>query len=55
MPMAHRQAADQLAFEIVERGKQSQRAVSQVIMGLGANAADPQRQTRLRPLQRLAL
>jgi len=53
--MARRQAGDQLALEIVERGKQGQRAVPHVIMGLGADVPDPQRQTRLRALQRLAL
>ena len=55
MPMAHCQAADQPALEVVERRKQRQRAVSQVIMGLGANVSDPQRQTRLGAFQRLAL
>src|ERR1700719_3136552 len=53
--MARRQAGDQLALEIIERGKQGQRAVPHVIMGLGANMPDPQGQTRLRALQRLAL
>ena len=55
MAVARRQAGDQLAFEIIERGKQGQGAVPHVIMGLGANVADPQRQARLRALQRLAL
>jgi hypothetical protein len=54
-PGARRQAGDQLALEIVERGKQGQRAVPHVIMGLGADVPDPQRQTRRRALQRLAL
>jgi len=45
MTMAYRQAGDQLAFEIIERGEQGQRAVPHVIMGLGANMPDPQRQT----------
>ena len=35
--------------------EQGQGAVPHVIMGLGANMPDPQRQTRLRALQRLAL
>src|SRR3984893_16890114 len=55
MAMARRQAGDQLALKIIERGKQGQGAVPHVIMGLGANMPDPQRQTRLRALQRLAL
>jgi len=55
MAMARGQAGDQLALEIIERGKQGQCAMSHVIMGLGANVTDPQRQTRLRALQRLAL
>src|ERR1700738_2325245 len=54
-PGARRQAGDQLALEIVERGKQGQGAVPHVIVGLAANMPDPQRQTRLRALQRLAL
>src|ERR1700736_1194698 len=55
MAVARRQTGDQLALEIIERGKQGQGAVPHVIMGLGANMPDPQRQTRLRALQRLAL
>src|ERR1700752_1055472 len=55
MAVAWRQTGDQLALEIVERGKQRQRAMSHVIVGLGANVADPQWQTRLRALQCLAL
>src|SRR4029077_12018205 len=55
MAVTRRQAGDQLALEIIERGKQGQGAVPHVIMGLGANMPDPQRQTRLRALQRLAL
>src|ERR1700737_1779176 len=51
MAMARRQSRDQLALEIVERGKQSQRAVPHVIMGLGANMPDAERQSRLRALQ----
>src|ERR1700758_3127443 len=45
MAVARRQAGDELAFEIIERGKQGQRAVPHVIMGLGANVPDPQGQT----------
>ena len=41
MAMARRQAGDQLALEIIERGKQGQGAVPHVIMGLGANMPDP--------------
>ena len=55
MTMARRQAGDQLALEIIERGKQGQCAMSHVIVGLGANVADLQRQTWLRALQCLAL
>jgi hypothetical protein len=55
MAVARRQAGDQLAFEIIERGKQRQCTMSHVIVGFGANVADPQRQTRLRALQDLAL
>ena len=55
MAMTRGQTGDQLALEIIERGKQGQRAMSHVIVGLGANMADPQRQTRLRALQCLAL
>jgi hypothetical protein len=35
--VARRQLGDQLALEIVERGKQGQRAMAHVIMGLGAD------------------
>src|SRR5438128_10353666 len=55
MTMARRQAGDQLAFEVIERGEQSQRAVPHVIMGLGTNVPDAQRQTWLLALERLAL
>ena len=55
MPVARRQTGDQLALEIIECGKQGQCAMSHVIVGLGADVADPQRQTRLRALQCLAL
>src|SRR6202047_1214324 len=55
MAMARRQAGDQLALEIIERGKQGQGAVPHVIMGLGANMPDPRRQTGVRALQRLPL
>ena len=52
-PGARRQAGDQLALEIVERGKQGQGTVPHVIMGLGTNMPDPQWQTWLGALQRL--
>src|SRR6516165_8307281 len=55
MAMARRQAGNQFAFEIVERGEQGQRAMPHVIMGLGANVPDPQGQAGLRALERLAL
>jgi hypothetical protein len=55
MAVARRQTGDQLALEIIERGKQGQCAMSRVIVGLGANVANAERQTRLRALQRLAL
>jgi hypothetical protein len=55
MPMARREAADQLAFEIIERGEQRQCAVPDVIMGLGTNVSDAQRQAGLGALERLAL
>ena len=55
MPVARRQTGDQLALEIIERGKQGQRAMSHVIVGRGANVANAERQTRLGALQRLAL
>ena len=51
MAMTRGQAGDQLALEIIERGKQGQRDMAHVIVGLGATMADPQRQTRLRALQ----
>src|SRR6202008_4477684 len=51
MAMTRGETGDQLALEIIERGKQGQGAMSHVIVGLGANVADPQRQTRLRALQ----
>jgi hypothetical protein len=62
-PGARRQAGDQLAFEIIERGEQEpapdegrgQGAAPHVIMGLGANVPDAQGQARLRALDRLAL
>ena len=41
MAVTRRQAGDQLALEIIERGKQGQGAVPHVIMGLGANMPDP--------------
>src|SRR5437879_769707 len=43
MAMARRQAGDQLALEIIERGKQGQCAMSHVIVGLGANVANAER------------
>ena len=52
MAMARRQSRDQLALEIVERGKQSQRAMAHVIMSLGADMANAERQPRLCALQR---
>src|SRR5262245_13064056 len=55
MTMARREMGDELAVEIIERGKQGQRAVPHVVMGLGADVANAQRQTRLRALERLAL
>jgi hypothetical protein len=55
MAMTCRQAGDQLALEIIERGKHGQGAVPHEIMGLGANMPYPQGQIRLRALQRLAL
>src|ERR1700745_3290772 len=55
MAVARRQAGDQLALKIVERGKQGQRTVPHVIMGLGTNMPDPQWQTWLGALQRLTL
>src|ERR1700751_5823161 len=55
MTMARRKMGDQLAVEIIERGEQGQRAVPHVIMSLGADVANAQRQTRLRALERLAL
>src|SRR6516225_1471061 len=55
MTMARREVGDELAVEIIERGEQGQGAVPYVIMGLGADVANAQRQTRLRALERLAL
>ena len=55
MAVARRQVGDQLTLEIIERGKQGQRAMSHVIVRLGANVANAERQTRLRALQCLAL
>src|ERR1700745_1811977 len=40
MAVARRQTGDQLALEIIERGKQGQCAMSHVIVGLGANVAN---------------
>src|ERR1700756_4753286 len=54
MAMTRGETGDQLALEIIERGKQGQRAMSYVIVGLGANVANAERQPRLRALQRLA-
>src|ERR1700751_3309985 len=51
MTMARRKMGDQLAVEIIERGEQGQRAVPHVIMSLGADVANAQRQTRLRALE----
>src|ERR1700722_2176159 len=50
MAVARRQTGDQLALEIIERGKQGQCAMSHVIVGLGANVANAERQPRLRAL-----
>src|SRR5271170_1547885 len=44
MAVARRQAGDQLALEIIERGKQGQCAMSHIIVGLGANVANAERQ-----------
>ena len=55
MTMACRQMGDELAIEIIERGEQGQRAVPHLIMGLGTDVANAQRQPRLRALERLAL
>ncbi len=55
MAVAWRQTGDQLALEIIKRGKQGQRAMSHVIVGLGANVTNAKRQPRLRALQCLAL
>jgi hypothetical protein len=55
MTITRRRAGDQVAFEVIERGEQSQRAVPHLIMGFGANVPDAQRQARLRALERLAL
>ena len=54
MTMARREVGDQLAVEIIERGEQGQRAMPHVIMGLGANVPDAQRQAGRRALERLA-
>src|SRR5436305_10418621 len=50
MTVARRQTGDQLALEIIERGKQGQCAMSHVIGGLGWNVANAERQPRLRAL-----
>src|SRR5215470_4394211 len=55
MTMARCQMGDELAVEIIERGEQGQRAVPHVIMGLGPDVANSQRQTRLRALERAPL
>src|SRR5260370_23222262 len=48
-------AGDQLTLEIVERGKQSERPVADIVVGLGLDVADPQRQAWLGALKRPAL
>ena len=48
-------AGDQPAIEIVQRGEQRERAVANIVVGLGLDMADAERQTRLRALERLAL
>src|SRR5215831_14537804 len=48
-------AGDQFTVEVVQRGEQGERPVAEVVLGLGLDVADPQGQTRLGALERLAL
>src|SRR5215469_16310684 len=48
-------AGDQFTVEVVQRGEQGERPVAEVVVGLGLDVADPQGQTRLGALERLAL
>jgi len=47
--------SDDFALQIIQRGKEGNRAVAVVIVGLGADMAFAQRQTRLTALKRLDL
>lgn len=55
MGVLHRRGAEDPAIEVIEGGKQRHGAMADVIVGAGANMTDSQRQTWLRPFQRLAL
>lgn len=55
MPVLVLNAADQSTLEIVQRGEQSDGAVTYVIVRLRADMTDPQRKPRLRAFQSLDL
>ena len=46
-------ASDELAVEVIQCGKQGNRSMPGVVVGLGSNLSHAQRQSRLRALQRL--
>ena len=48
-------ASDQLAIEIVQRGEQGERTVADIVVGLGLDVSNAERQARLRAFERLAL
>jgi hypothetical protein len=47
-------AGDQLAIEIVQRGEQGERPVADIVVGLGLDVADAERQTGRRARERAA-
>jgi hypothetical protein len=55
MGVAGRRSRDELAFQIVQCGKQGDCSMSLIVVRPGANVPDSQRQSGLRPLQCLAL
>ena len=55
MSVARCDATDDFAVQITERRKQSDRTVAYIVVSAGAYLTDPERQSRLGPLQGLAL
>ena len=55
VPVLALDAADQASLKIIQRSKQGDSAVADIVMRLRTDMPDPQRQTRLRTLQGLNL